>query len=191
MGKAETEAFGDAALQKPSRACPWIRCAPYSLPCPIFPEAHRPAQVIVVSGFNIRQPMTRKAKICQSIIIAVCLCSIAFAVYGYAVASFAHNSRISARFLLSLAVNLVFVWKIVTSPKSWSLGLGFFFALGAVALPIIFCLPGHLLHGINFNDPTIVIRHFVLPECETVISAICCFILRRELTKEVPSQLSP
>jgi membrane protein YdbS with pleckstrin-like domain len=132
--------------------------------------------------------MTRQARICQSIIIAVCLCSIAFALYGYAVTSFAHNPRISARFLLRLAVNLVFVWKIVTSPKSWSLGLGFLFVLGAVALPFIFCFPSHLLHGINFNDPAIILRHFVLPECETAISAICCFILRRELTKEVPSQ---
>jgi hypothetical protein len=133
--------------------------------------------------------MTRKAKICQSIIIAVCLYPIAFAVYGYAVASFAHNPRISARFLLSLAVNLVFVWKIVTSPKSWSLGLGFFFALCAVVLPLVFCLPGRLLLGFHFNDPGIVMR-FVLLECRVVIGAVCCFILRIELTKKAPSQPS-
>jgi len=133
--------------------------------------------------------MTRKAKICQSIIIVACLYPIAVALRGYAMASFAHNPRVSASYLLSLAVNLMVIWKIITSPKSWSMGLGLFFAFGAVALPLSYHLLGRLLPGFHVNDPGVVLR-IILSECRIGISAICCFILRRELAKEVPNEPS-
>jgi hypothetical protein len=98
---------------------------------------------------------------------------------------------VSCGLWLRFAILAVFVWKVLTKPKTWSLVLGLLFAVGAMVAPTQLYLHSHqcsipliLLAGIAVSRTTVMWLLCVAP----VICAACCFTLRKNLCQEEPNQ---
>ncbi len=124
--------------------------------------------------------MSRKAKICQNILIAY---------FGFGVIATLLKAERQLPFVssyaggvivLTLVARLVLLWKISTAPRNWSLALGIISTYGAVALPFSNYIQTHFPPT---TSPGWLFAALVAQECIFIVLAVCGFMLRSELVK--------
>jgi hypothetical protein len=91
---------------------------------------------------------------------------------------------------LRFAILAMLVWKMLTKPKTWSLGLGLLFVVGAMVAPVQlylhsqhYSMPLIFVAGIAVTRTTIIWLFCVAP----VTCATCCFVLRKDLVQKEPN----
>ena len=98
----------------------------------------------------------------------------------------------SCGLVIRLSILTVIVWKIVTRPRVWSLGLGVLLAVGSAALALRLYLVSHhsslplfVVSGIVLSRTAFLWLFCVAP----IVCAVACFTLYRSLPR--PELLSP
>lgn len=123
--------------------------------------------------------MTRKAKICQSVVLVYLACSIVSGLVLLAQRFSSTGLRGQGVTLLGLVLRWWFFSRVLQRAKAWIWTLGFFAAFAAVFQPLWIIFVTQLSApevGFAWYQPRIVIN-----EIAFVICAAGCFILEAEL----------
>ena len=129
--------------------------------------------------------MTKKARICQYVVLAYLAWLVVAGLLATEKACAAYNVRSIELALLVLAVRYWFFWKVAQLARAWVRGLGIFFAFGAL-LGEPAWIYFHV-HQIVFKGLyTWSLPGFLVSEVAVIVCAICCFILVSELGKGPP-----
>ena len=126
--------------------------------------------------------MTKKARICQYVVLAYLAWLVVAGLLATEKACAAYNVRSIELALLVLAVRYWFFWKVAQLARAWVRGLGIFFIFGALLGEPAWIY--FRAHQIVFKGPyTWSPLGFLINEVALIVCAICCFILVSELGK--------
>jgi len=123
--------------------------------------------------------MTKKAKICQYVVLVYLALAIVAGVMAFAVAVNGHAYRAQGAALLLIAVRSMFFLMVLRRSKIWIWSIGVCLSIAVVALPALDIYRVHMISSFMWSPPK-----FIVSEVLMIVSAVCCFILESELKKQ-------
>jgi hypothetical protein len=134
--------------------------------------------------------MTARIQACRSLVV---LYLVFLAAQSLEQFYYAWNWPTSIGIFLRVALLGVFIWKILTQPKSWSSWIGVFLALQSLSTPVRLYLYHHshpysfliIRLGRHFTQPSTMMWLFCVAPA---ICTVACLVWRQDLMREMPDQ---
>lgn len=128
--------------------------------------------------------MTKKAKICQYVVLVYLALAIGAGVMAFVSAAIAHTYRAQGTALLLIAVRCMFFLMILRWSKIWIWSVGLFLGIAVVVLPALDLYRVYMIPSFSWSLPK-----FIISEVLMIISAVCCFMLESELKKQTNQEV--